>query len=479
MKIRYKIALLITLAGILVSLIFSVFIFFRMTKLTYTYIDQELKTIGLIFSRLASTAFGHDNLTFKPETQFPEVSRYFVTIYDRQLNPVYASDMTRGIKFSYEESGKNRYTTALPVPQSRWDLDSDKDGEVTVRVRNGTLNIHGVPYYLQVAKPIEKMDRQFSELAWIVATGFVLTSALITLISYFLAGLIIKPISQINQFASTVADEKTIAQRLPLGKVHDELYALSDTLNRMFDRLQYSFNRQKQFIANASHELKSPLAISLLFLEKAMQRQDLPEDLRNEMAQHYNGILRIRRMVKSLLDLAAMEMTERIIESRFNLVALMAAVLEDYKVILTEKRITISFEHPTELFIEADKDKVNRLLINLVDNSIKYCAETDGEISIRLFEETRNQVGLQIENNGIGIAPSDLPYVFEQFYRAEKPRSKHFGGSGLGLALAKRIVELHNGRISITSQVGLSTQVSFVLPKYKNTLRPLPNPSPQ
>lgn len=473
MKIRYKIAFLITLAGILVSLVFSVFVFIRMSKLTYAYIDQDLKTISLVFSRLATTAFGEGNLPFKPETQFPEFNRYFVTIYDRQLNPVYANDMTRGVKFAYSDPGKSRYTTALPVPQSRRDLDPDKDGEVTIRVRIGTLNIHGVPYYLQVAKPIEKMDRQFAELVWIVVTGFIITSVLIALISYFLAGLIIKPVSQINQFASGVIDEKTIARRLPLSNVRDELHALSDTLNRMFDRLQFSFNRQKQLVADASHELKSPIAVSLLFLEKALQRQDLPEDLKNEMAQHYNGVLRMRRMVNSLLDLAAMEMTERINESGFCLVTVMADILENYKGMVTEKGITIVFEHPTELFIEADKDKINRLLINLVDNAIKYCADADGKISIRLFEEKRSEVVLQIENNGIGIAPHDLPHVFEQFYRAEKSRSKQLGGVGLGLALAKRIVELHKGRISIASQVGRSTQVSLFFPKYQTTAKPL------
>ena len=470
MKIRYKIAFLITSAGILVSLVFSVFVFIRMSKLTYAYIDQDLKTISLVFSRLATAAFGQGDLPFKPETQFPEFNRYFVTIYDRQLNPVYANDMTHEIKFPYKAPGRNRYTAALPVPPSRRDLDPDKDGEVTIRVRNGTLNIHGVPYFLQVAKPIEKMDRHFAELAWIVVTGFIITSVLIALISYFLAGFIIKPISQINRFASGVMDEKTIAHRLPLGKVRDELYALSDTLNRMFDRLQYSFNRQKQLVADASHELKNPIAVSLLFLEKALQRQDLPEELRSEMAQHYNGVLRMRRMVNSLLDLAAMEITGNINESWFCIATVMADILENYKGIVTEKGITITFEQQTEIFIQADKDKINRLLINLVDNAIKYCSDTDGKISIRLFEENRNEVALQIENNGIGIAPQDLPHVFEQFYRAEKSRSKQLGGVGLGLALAKRIVELHKGRISIGSQVGLSTQVNLVLPKYPNPL---------
>ena len=467
MKIRYKIALLITSAGILVSLIFSVFIFCRMTKVTYAYIDQELRTINLILDRLISSEFDQ-NRSFKPEDQFPEINLYLVRIYDSNRNLIYENGLARGIQFPSESSGKNRYTTALPVPKSRWDLDPDNDGEVTVRVRKSSFTHGGLQHLLQIAKPIEKMDRQFAELAWIVATGFITASILITIMSYFLAGLIIKPISQVNRFATGIIDDKTIAQRLPLGKNRDELYILSDTLNRMFNRLQYSFKRQKQFIANASHEFKSPLAVALLFLEKAVQRDDLPEHFRNELIQHYDSVLRMRRLVKSLLDLAAMELTDRVELSRFCAANLLNTVLEDYKALSAEKEIRISFDHPPELIMEGDKDKINRLFINLLDNAVKYCSEVHGEIVIRLTEENRNSVSLSIQNNGLGISQEDIPHVFEQFYRAEKSRSPKYGGTGLGLALVKRIVDLHKGSISIESQLGIHTRVYLTLPKYQS-----------
>jgi two-component system, OmpR family, sensor kinase len=464
MKIRYKISLLITSAGIIVSLIFSIIVFYKMTRVTYSYIDNELKTITLILNRLAMDSLNRSE-TFKPDHQFPEVNRYFVKLYDQNLKQIYENDLSRGINFPLKNVGKGRYTTALPVPNGRSDLDPDLDGEVTVRVRNSNFFIRGSQYHIQMGKPIEKMDRQFMALAWTIATGFCTASILITVLSYFLAGLIIRPVSQINRFTGDIIDEKTIGKRLPLGRNHDELYVLSNSLNRMFDRLQYSFMRQKQFIANASHELKSPLAVSLLFLEKAVQRDDLTEEFRADLIQQYNIMLRMRRLVKSLLDLAAMELIDRVEATNFCFVGLINSVIEDYKMIFTEKKVALLSKMPEIFPIEADRDKINRVLINLIDNALKYNTDEGGKIEITVTEKF-DSIQLLIENTGPGISPEDLPYVFDQFYRAEKSRSPKYGGTGLGLALVKRIVDLHRGTIAVESQVGSFTRVNLVLPKF-------------
>jgi signal transduction histidine kinase len=284
-------------------------------------------------------------------------------------------------------------------------------------------------------------------------------------LSYFLAGLIIRPISQINCFTGDIIDEKTIGKRLPLGRSRDELYVLSDSLNRMFDRLQYSFIRQKQFIANASHELKSPLAVSLLFLEKAVQRDDLPEAFRADLIQHYDILLRMRRLVKSLLDLAAMELMDRIEATSFCFVNLVNSVIEDYRAVFTARNVDLLLKMPEILPIEADRDKINRVIINLIDNALKFNTDEGGKIDI-IVNEKVDRIHFSIENTGQGISPEDLPHVFEQFYRAEKSRSQKYGGTGLGLALVKRIVDLHNGTVTVESKIGSFTRVKLVLPKY-------------
>jgi two-component system, OmpR family, sensor kinase len=464
MKIRYKISLLITSAGVIVSLIFSIFVYYKMTRVTYNYIDNELKTITLILNRLAMDSLNRAE-PFNPDNQFPEVNRYLVKLYDQNLNKIYENVLSRGIDFPLKNIEKGRYTTALQVPHERSGLDTNLDGEVTVRVRNSNFFIHGFQYHIQIGKPIERMDREYEELAWNIAAGFCAAIVLIAVSSYFLAGLIIRPISQINRFTGDIIDEKTIGKRLPLGRGRDELYVLSDSLNRMFDRLQYSFIRQKQFIANASHELKSPLAVSLLFLEKAVQRDDLPEAFRVDLIHHYDILLRMRRLVKSLLDLAAMELTDRIEAISFCFVDLVTSVIEDYRAVFTERNVALFLKMPEILPIEADRDKINRVIINLIDNALKFNTDETGKIEI-IVSEKADRIHFSIENTGQGISPEDLPHVFEQFYRAEKSRSPKYGGAGLGLALVKRIVDLHKGTVTVESKIGSFTRVNFVLPKY-------------
>jgi signal transduction histidine kinase len=402
---------------------------------------------------------------FKPDNQFPEGNRYFIKLYDQDLNKIYENNLSHGINFPLKNVEKGRYTTTLQVPKKRSDLDSDFDGEVTVRVRNSNFFIRGSQYHIQIGKPIEHMDREYEELAWSIATGFCAAIVLIAVLSYFLAGLIIRPISQINCFTGDIIDEKTIGKRLPLGRSRDELYVLSDSLNRMFDRLQYSFIRQQQFIANASHELKSPLAVSLLFLEKAVQRDDLPEAFRADLIQHYDILLRMRRLVKSLLDLAAMELMDRIEATNFCFVNLVNSVIEDYRAVFTARNVDLLLKMPEILPIEADRDKINRVIINLIDNALKFNTDEGGKIDI-IVNEKVDRIHFSIENTGQGISPEDLPHVFEQFYRAEKSRSQKYGGTGLGLALVKRIVDLHNGTVTVESKIGSFTRVNLVLPKY-------------
>jgi signal transduction histidine kinase len=233
----------------------------------------------------------------------------------------------------------------------------------------------------------------------------------------------------------------------------------------MFDRLQYSFIRQQQFIANASHELKSPLAVSLLFLEKAVQRDDLPEAFRADLIQHYDILLRMRRLVKSLLDLAAMELMDRIEATNFCFVNLVNSVIEDYRAVFTARNVDLLLKMPEILPIEADRDKINRVIINLIDNALKFNTDEGGKIDIMVNEKV-DRIHFSIENTGQGISPEDLPHVFEQFYRAEKSRSQKYGGTGLGLALVKRIVDLHNGTVTVESKIGSFTRVNLVLPKY-------------
>jgi len=166
--------------------------------------------------------------------------------------------------------------------------------------------------------------------------------------------------------------------------------------------------------------------------------------------------------VKNLLDLSALELKKNGEFQEVSLSGLVKSVLGDYEDVFAAKRITVAMEIPEELQVRGDKDELQRVLINLVDNAIKY-NHTGGEIRITA-SKCDHGVHLSLFNTGIGIPKADLDKVFEQFYRVEKSRSLRYGGSGLGLTIVKRIIELHRGTLEMESEPGAWTRVNISLP---------------
>ncbi len=284
---------------------------------------------------------------------------------------------------------------------------------------------------------------------------------LLVFLSYLIAGKMLKPIGVIDRLAREIND-KNLSLRIPLGENRDELYRLSESLNRMFDRLENSFETQKQFLASASHELKSPLALLQLSMEDCIQQRDLPDNFRHQFIRQTNILRRMSRLVKNLLDLSALELKERLDLKEINLAELLKSVLREYEVVFSAKKIDIQADMPPKLHIKGDWDNLQRAIINLVDNAVKYNRE-GGEIRIKLAESKRG-VHISLFNTGAGIPQTDLGRVFEQFYRVEKSRSTQYGGSGLGLSIVKRIIELHGGGIEIESEPSAWTRVNISFP---------------
>jgi signal transduction histidine kinase len=286
-------------------------------------------------------------------------------------------------------------------------------------------------------------------LAW----GICGTIVLIFLSSCYLARRLLQPISTINHQVRQIR-EHSLNKRIPLGKSRDELHELSNSLNTMFDSLQHSFARQKQFIGDAAHELKSPLTILMLGHEE-MLAGNPPEMLRLELEKQLTTMRRLNRLVRDLLAISRLEQEEVCRRETVDLDLLVRQVIDDYHDMLQARRITIEIDTSAEK-IRGDSEKLLRLLINLVDNAIKYNQAKDGRITI-MTEKKKGGAVLSISNTGAEIPAGDLPHVFDQFYRVEKSRSLAFGGSGLGLTIVKRIVELHGGSISVTGSNGWTT----------------------
>jgi two-component system, OmpR family, sensor kinase len=461
MKIRHKITLWVAGAGLLTSLAFTLVVFFEMREQPLEILDSQLESTAVALAkRLAS-----DSKPFEVDRStalFIPGQLYWIKVFDANLNPVYHSDLAALVELPfYRDRGDDGYTASAHIPRGSFALNQNEKDQVAFRVRVIKAEIAGTPCLIQIARPMEKLEEELSGLLAALGIGLTVSTLMLVIVSYVFAGRIVRPVAAISRLTREI-NEKTLEKRIPLGPNHDELYELSVSLNRMFDRLQYSFARQRQFLADASHELKSPVAMLRLFFEEAAQHQELPEALQDQLSTQVHHVLRMDRLIKTLLELSVLELKESLALESFSLTDLVRSVLEDFSPFMSDAGIRLTVRMPERLDMRGDKDKIRRLLINIVDNAVKY-NQANGEVRLEAREKD-GAVHLALTNSSPGIPKDAREKVFEHFYRVEKSRSPEYGGAGPGLAIVKQIVRLHHGRVSIDSVSGEWTRIDIILP---------------
>ncbi|HHB76136.1 MAG TPA: HAMP domain-containing histidine kinase, partial [Desulfobulbus sp.] len=332
MKIRNKITLWITGAGLLAGLLFSLVISYEMIEQPYELLDRELDSQA--HTLLAGLDPRGGLLTAHPDTtMLDSLGRlYWFKVFNGQQKLVYSSAMTNYIDLPLRTDRKN-YNISAAIPPGPPALERDDNNEVTFRVRVFTISFSGQDYLVQIARPMEKLQEEIVDLVISITVGLLLFTITLLLSGYFVAGKILQPIADINALAREIS-EKTLDKRIPLGRNQDELYTLSSSLNQMFDRLQFSFQRQKEFIANASHELKTPIAMQRLFFGEVLQRNDLPDDLTTRLASQSAIVFRMDRLVKNLLELSTLEFKETFTPTQVDLARMLTTALYEFEEII-------------------------------------------------------------------------------------------------------------------------------------------------
>ena len=247
------------------------------------------------------------------------------------------------------------------------------------------------------------------------------------------------------------------------GPDSDELVQLGATFNRMMQRLERTFDRQKQFLADASHELRTPLTVIESYASLLRRWGGSDPKLREEALDAIQSeSARLKELTKSLLMLTDTDEEERMKWVSFDLGALIAATAASIQRTFDRViQVRLPEDGHAPLLLQGDPEKIKQLLIILLDNAVKYSTKPI-EVAV---EPSPRGVLLQVTDQGIGIAPEHLPHLFDRFYRADQARSRKKGGAGLGLSIAENIVHLHGGSIHIASQPGAGTTVTVRLPR--------------
>ncbi len=462
MKIKTKISLWITGAGVLVSLIFSLIVFYEMSEQIWRQLDDELKvTIHNVYTIVKNNETEDKCETSLNPGFFLDSNRYWVRVW-QEKKLIYSSKLARTIDLPVDFQHK-KTTSGIIIPKTTINLHQDRWNEVTFRIHRVKIPAQGNSpgYLIQAAIPMEKIDEEIKDVALIILLGLMLSCILFLSISYFLAERILAPISHITNLAKEI-NSKDLAARIPLDVNRDELYELSFALNQMLDRLQYSFKHQKEFIANAAHELNTPIANLRLFVEQSINNQELPEDFHNNLIRQHEILSRSGRLLHNLMLLSNLELKQVIKLEPFDLKELIASVIADFQPLFEVKKIPLTTNLPESLITSGDREKLRRVVVNLIENAIKYNSP-GAEIKIELKKSNHNQL-LEISNGSEPIPENVIEHLFDQFYRVEKSRSQEFGGCGLGLTIVKEIVHLHGGEIQIKNETPARIRVIVQLP---------------
>jgi heavy metal sensor kinase len=285
----------------------------------------------------------------------------------------------------------------------------------------------------------------------------------------------LEPVSILNAAARSIT-ASSLNQRLAVPQSGDEAQALAETLNGMFVRIEEAFRRMTQFTANASHELRTPLALMRTTCEVALLRVNGNAETYREALQR---ILREAEKNSDLLDdmlsLARADLTSKVLAlSPVELAPNIEQVCERVAPLAREKKIQLSYEAlDGGAWVSAEPGHLRRLWLILLDNAIKF---TPAGGTIRVISRTASPSSLvcEVRDSGIGIASSDLPHIFERFFRADKARSRDENGAGLGLSLARWIVEAHHGMIEVESVPGAGSMFRVLLPAFSRTQPAVP-----
>ncbi len=317
-------------------------------------------------------------------------------------------------------------------------------------------------YFLIVAYPLAELDELLDNLF----SMFILLGPIGVIISlaggWFLANKSLKPVDQITTTARKISVEN-LDEIIPWQGPDDELGRLVSTFNEMISRLRSSFEQVKQFSMDASHELRTPLTIMRGEIEMALRGTKSPEEYNQVLVSTLDEILRMAAIIENLLTLSKAEegrIDLRKEDLHFN--QLVLELFEDSAILAAKKNIHVDLIHVDEVRIKGDKVRLRQLLLNILDNAIKFTPE-QGSIRLALYKEGTS-AKLVVEDTGIGIPEEDLPLIFDRFYRVEKGRSREMGGSGLGLAIAKWVVQAHGGRIEVRSNVHQGSIFTIFLP---------------
>jgi signal transduction histidine kinase len=368
-------------------------------------------------------------------------------------------DLGREIVYESLDGRIQRFTTDIGDARLRVLM-------VPLRYSNGITESVQTAGVIQLARPIDETERALTVFLYALAFGGIVVLVVASQGGAWLTRAAFRPIDVMARTVQGIVSASDLKQRVPVPEVQDELQRLTMTVNDLLDRIEQLFETQRRFLADASHELRTPLAAmqgNIEILNRGAARD--PELLKESLADMQRESARLIRLVNDLLMLARNEAAAGMRFVLVDLAELMMEVVRELKPIAGQVDLVLDIKGIA--IVEGDRDRLKQALLNVCMNALQH-TPAGGRVVCTLMNNGERAI-MTIADTGSGIAPDDLPFIFDRFYRADRSRTRghtsNSSGAGLGLAIVKYIVEAHKGNVTVASTLNEGTTFGLSLPR--------------
>ena len=408
--------------------------------------DAEEKDAPQSVEHLDAVREAMNDLRFRNYTIFVADQKGKITLTGNQISGRRILDDAQMEKLAADFLVSGKEDTFFQLPEKKF------HSRVFAR---RSVSADGEQFYIFVAHSLDEDEEFLRGFRNVLLVSVPLLLIVVSLGGYFLARKTLAPVAAMSETAAKIG-ATNLHERLPVKNEKDELGSLAQVINDLLERLENSFETQRRFMADASHELRTPLAIVRGEAEIAVSKKDRPnEELYESLDIVHDESRRLTRIVEDLFTLARADSGHfKTNFKEFYLDELVADCLRKVRVLADKRNVSLNLETFGEMPMRGDENLMRRLLMNLLDNAIKYNREDDaGQVSVR-GEKQANFYRITISDTGAGIPEEHQAKIFERFYRADLARSRQgttTSGAGLGLSIAQWIAEIHHGVIELLS----------------------------
>ena len=303
--------------------------------------------------------------------------------------------------------------------------------------------------------PLGKVQKEIETL-WNIAIALsVLFLIFVVIVGYRIIKNAFKPVKQISDTALKIKRSKDFSNRIKLEDSNDdEIHKMASTFNEMLDTVEEVFIHEKQFSSDVSHELRTPITVILAQSDYALQYSDTFEEAKESLEVINRHAKRMTNLINQIMELSKLERQKEIEKERINLSNIVLQLLDDYKSLLESKNLNLVYNVEKDIRIQGNKIMLERVFLNILMNAVKF---TKTNIEISLTREDKTAV-LKIRDDGIGISEENKKFIWERFFQVNDSRNKEENkGSGLGLSMVKKIVDLHSATIDLESELEQGT----------------------